>query len=400
MHVILAEGLEDKRFVAERTENIDALARDRRTLPARGGVAGSAASPPTRSATVARTIARARSMIVFWGMGISQHVHGTDNARCLIALCLLTGNVGKPGAGLHPLRGQNNVQGASDSGLIPMFYPDYQHVEVPENRAKFEKAWGRPLDPKRGLTVVEIVKAALEHQRARHVHPRREPVHVGPEHEQGEEGAHVARLPRRAGHLPDRDRRVRRRDPPGLDRAREDGHVHEHRPPRAGRPPGAAAAGRGAARLARSSSEISQPHGLSHALRRAPRRSSSSSPSLGAQPHRARLREPAARRASSTPAPTPSTPTAPSSCTATTRRSRRSPAAASSSPPRSCAPDELPDAAYPFVLNTGRLLEHWHTGSMTRRAVGARRARARGLRRDPPRGLPSRSASRPATSSA
>ena len=76
-------------------------------------------------------------MLVFWGMGISQHVYGTNNARCLIALALLTGNVGKPGAGLHPLRGQNNVQGASDAGLIPMVYPDYQ---VPKEK-KVSKAY-------------------------------------------------------------------------------------------------------------------------------------------------------------------------------------------------------------------------------------------------------------------
>ncbi len=76
--------------------------------------------------TVARTYARAKSAIIFWGMGVSQHVHGTDNARCLIALALITGQVGRPGTGLHPLRGQNNVQGASDAGLIPMFFPDYQ----------------------------------------------------------------------------------------------------------------------------------------------------------------------------------------------------------------------------------------------------------------------------------
>ena len=75
---------------------------------------------------VARRYARARAAMIFWGMGISQHVHGTDNARCLIALALVTGQVGRPGTGLHPLRGQNNVQGASDAGLIPMFYPDYR----------------------------------------------------------------------------------------------------------------------------------------------------------------------------------------------------------------------------------------------------------------------------------
>jgi formate dehydrogenase major subunit len=95
-------------------------------------------------------------------MGISQHVYGTNNARCLIALALLTGNVGRSGAGLHPLRGQNNVQGASDAGLIPMVFPDYQSVEDPRIRDKFESAWGRALDPERGLTVVEITGAALE----------------------------------------------------------------------------------------------------------------------------------------------------------------------------------------------------------------------------------------------
>ncbi len=92
-------------------------------------------------------------------MGISQHVHGTDNARCLIALALVTGQIGRPGAGLHPLRGQNNVQGASDAGLIPMVYADYQPVEDAAVRQLFETFWGRPLDPKRGLTVVEIMDA-------------------------------------------------------------------------------------------------------------------------------------------------------------------------------------------------------------------------------------------------
>jgi formate dehydrogenase major subunit len=109
--------------------------------------------------TVAREFARAKSAIIFWGMGVSQHTHGTDNARCLIALSLITGQIGRPGTGLHPLRGQNNVQGASDAGLIPMFFPDYKSVESPEIRGKYEQAWGIKLDPKRGLTVVEIMDA-------------------------------------------------------------------------------------------------------------------------------------------------------------------------------------------------------------------------------------------------
>jgi formate dehydrogenase major subunit len=96
-------------------------------------------------------------------MGVSQHVHGTDNARCLIALSLLTGQIGRDGTGLHPLRGQNNVQGASDAGLIPMMLPDYQKVVEPAVRAKFERHWKlKPgtLDAQPGLTVVEVMHAA------------------------------------------------------------------------------------------------------------------------------------------------------------------------------------------------------------------------------------------------
>src|SRR5207249_8933171 len=106
---------------------------------------------------VARLYATSKGSMILWGMGISQHVHGTDNARCLIALSLMTGQIGRPGTGLHPLRGQNNVQGASDAGLVPMFYPGYQRVEDPAVRARFQQLWGETLDPKRGLTVVEIV---------------------------------------------------------------------------------------------------------------------------------------------------------------------------------------------------------------------------------------------------
>jgi len=109
--------------------------------------------------TVARTYATSKTSIIFWGMGISQHVHGTDNVRCLIALSLITGQIGRAGTGLHPLRGQNNVQGASDAGLIPMMLPDYKLVDSDNVRAQFEDAWGTKLDPQRGLTVIEIMHA-------------------------------------------------------------------------------------------------------------------------------------------------------------------------------------------------------------------------------------------------
>jgi formate dehydrogenase major subunit len=108
---------------------------------------------------VARLYAQSERAIILWGMGVSQHVHGTDNARCLIALAMITGQIGRPGTGLHPLRGQNNVQGASDAGLIPIVYPDYKSVEDDKTRLRYEAFWGCQLDPKRGLTVVEVIDA-------------------------------------------------------------------------------------------------------------------------------------------------------------------------------------------------------------------------------------------------
>ena len=158
MNVIVTEELYDRQYIEAHTEGFEAL-RDHLasyTPEAMADICGIDAATLRR---VARLYARAERAIVFWGMGISQSVHGTDNARCLISLALMTGQIGRPGTGLHPLRGQNNVQGASDVGLIPIMYPDYQSVETPETRAKFEDFWGAELDPKRGLTVVEIMDA-------------------------------------------------------------------------------------------------------------------------------------------------------------------------------------------------------------------------------------------------
>jgi formate dehydrogenase major subunit len=161
MHVIVAENLVNAEFIASRTIGYDELK------------ANVAAYSPEKMAPicgidadtiryVARLYATSKASMILWGMGVSQHVHGTDNARCLIALSLMTGQIGRPGTGLHPLRGQNNVQGASDAGLIPMMYPDYQHVTHAAARAKFEKAWSLPtgtLDDQPGLTVVEVMHA-------------------------------------------------------------------------------------------------------------------------------------------------------------------------------------------------------------------------------------------------
>ncbi len=158
MHTIIEEGLVDRGFVADRTSGYEELAKNVAAFSPEA-MAGVCGIPATTIREVARAFATARASMILWGMGISQHVHGTDNARCLIALTMLTGQVGRPGTGLHPLRGQNNVQGASDAGLIPMVYPDYQRVDDAEVKSKFEALWGASLDPKPGLTVVEIMNA-------------------------------------------------------------------------------------------------------------------------------------------------------------------------------------------------------------------------------------------------
>jgi len=161
MHVLIEEGLIDEAYIAERTEGFEAL----KAVVADYSpevAAGICGVEPGLIREAARTFGRAERAMIFWGMGISQHTHGTDNSRCLISLALMTGNIGREGTGLHPLRGQNNVQGASDAGVIPMVYPDYQSVEDPAVREKFEQAWGVELDAKPGLTVVEIMGAALD----------------------------------------------------------------------------------------------------------------------------------------------------------------------------------------------------------------------------------------------
>ena len=158
LYTIIEEGMTDVQYIQAMTEGFDALKANISGFSpeAMQDICGISAETIRE---VARLYARSRASIIFWGMGVSQHTHGTDNARCLIALALVTGQTGRPGTGLHPLRGQNNVQGASDAGLIPMVFPDYRSVEDAEIRGGMEALWGVKLDPKRGLTVVEIMHA-------------------------------------------------------------------------------------------------------------------------------------------------------------------------------------------------------------------------------------------------
>ena len=159
LHVIVSEDLVDKQFVAARVNGYEALKATvlESTLEQLAEICD--VDPQTIRA-VARAYATSRASMIFWGMGISQHVHGTDNARALIALALLTGQIEEPGTGLHPLRGQNNVQGASKRGLIPMMLPDYRPVREAAARAAFQRLWGGAIDSAPGLTVVEIMHAA------------------------------------------------------------------------------------------------------------------------------------------------------------------------------------------------------------------------------------------------
>ena len=160
MKSIIDQDLVDKEFIKTRTKDYDKLRNHLKDYSPKimSKICG---IPEETLNEVARLYASSKGSMIFWGMGVSQHIHGTDNARALISLALMTGQIGKPGTGLHPLRGQNNVQGASDAGLIPMVFPDYQRVDDPKINKFFEDFWGTKLDKKPGLTVVEIMDAIV-----------------------------------------------------------------------------------------------------------------------------------------------------------------------------------------------------------------------------------------------
>ncbi|MEX0351472.1 MAG: formate dehydrogenase subunit alpha [Paracoccaceae bacterium] len=159
MNVIVEEGLYDRQYIEGYTENWDEM-KTHLAAYTPEKMAPICGIEPDVLRQAARDFATAQAGMIFWGMGISQHIHGTDNSRCLISLALMCGHVGRPGTGLHPLRGQNNVQGASDAGLIPMFLPDYQSVTDDGVRSAFTNVWeSSDFSNEKGLTVVEIMDA-------------------------------------------------------------------------------------------------------------------------------------------------------------------------------------------------------------------------------------------------
>jgi formate dehydrogenase major subunit len=362
MYVIIEEGLTDDEFVRTRTKGFAALKQLVKAYNPE--VVQHVCGIPTETIrAVARLYATAKNAMIFWGMGISQHVHGTDNARCLIALALMTGQIGRRGTGLHPLRGQNNVQGASDMGLIPMFYPDYRSVASADARSWFEEFWAVPLDPKAGLTVVEIMDAAKRKDvRAMYIMGEN-PAMSDPDVQHAREALaaldHLvvqdlfltetasladvvlpaSAFPEKTGTFTNTDRRVqlgrKALELPG--QARQDLWITQE----IARRVGVDWHYGGAAEVW---AEIRQ-----------------------AVPSCAGITWERLERESSVTYPCENEGD-PGQEVVFTERFPTSDGLAKFSPAEFTHGDEPPDDEYPYVLITGRLLEHWHTGAMTRRA--------------------------------
>jgi formate dehydrogenase major subunit len=362
LNVIVAEKLYDAAFVSERTEDFARFAAEVADLtPER--MAPICGIPAETLREVARTYARAKAAIVFWGMGVSQHAHGTDNARCLIALALLTGQIGRPGTGLHPLRGQNNVQGASDAGLIPMMLPDYHRVDDSTARGEIERLWGAVLDHTPGLTVVEIVKAILARRIKGMYILGENPAMSDPD------AAHAREALATLEHLVVQDifltETAFHADVilPATAWPEKDGTVtNTNRQVQLGRaalrPPGDAKPDWWIV------TEIAKRLGLGWTYAH-PREVFAEM--ARAMPSLANIEWDRLERESSVTYPCPA-PDAPGTEIVFGDRFPTKSGKGRLVPARPGEPSEAPDAEFPLVLITGRQLEHWHTGSMTRRA--------------------------------
>jgi formate dehydrogenase major subunit len=297
-------------------------------------------------------------------MGVSQHTHGTDNARGLIALSLICGQVGRPGTGLHPLRGQNNVQGASDAGLIPMFFPDYKSVENAEIRAKYEAAWGVTLDPKRGKTVVEIMDAVhndeikgmyimgenpamsdpdLNHARAALAHLEHlvvQDIFLTETASYADVILPASAWPEKDGTVTNTNRQVQmgRKALPLPGEARQDLWIIQ---------------------------DLAQRIGCKWDYKHV---SEVFTEMASMMPALEYITWDRVEREDHVTYPVEG-PDIPGRDVVFDKGFPRPGGRGKLVPTKFKAPDELPDADYPFVLTTGRQLEHWHTGAMTRRAT-------------------------------
>jgi formate dehydrogenase major subunit len=362
LNVIITEGMADIQYVQAHTEGFEALKEKVKdfTPEAMEPVCG---IPADVVREVARLYARSERSIIFWGMGISQHTHGTDNARCLIALALSTGHVGRPGTGLHPLRGQNNVQGASDAGLIPMVFPDYKSVEDPEVRGKYEQYWGVQLDPRKGLTVVEIMHAIKDDVIKGLYVMGENPAMSDPDVQHAREAlAHLEHLVVQDIFLTETAWHADVVLPASAHAEKWGSFSNTNRQVQIGRPvidpPGEA---RQDWELIQ---EIAQRIGLNWNYKDVSEVFTEMAyvmPSLENITWERLLREDSVTYPCDAPDKPGNEIIFADSFPTKSGRARIVPADL-------LPPDELPDAEYPMVLTTGRLLEHWHTGSMTRRA--------------------------------
>ena len=161
MHVIVKENLIDKKFIEERTEGFESFKDSLNAYPPEEGerITGVPKEDIIKAALLYGNAIRPG---IYYTMGITQHTHGTENVYSIANLALMTGNLGRESTGVNPLRGQNNVQGATDMGCIPNFFPGYQKLNIPGVKQKFQTIWGVRLSDKIGLTATEMTKAAFE----------------------------------------------------------------------------------------------------------------------------------------------------------------------------------------------------------------------------------------------
>ena len=363
MHVIVEERLYDQQYIEAYTENWEAE-KTHLTDFAPEKMAEICGIEADVLRDVARTFAGAQAGMIFWGMGVSQHIHGTDNSRCLISLALMTGQVGRPGTGLHPLRGQNNVQGASDAGLIPMFLPDYQTVTDDGVRSAFTSVWNSgDFSSQKGLTVTEIMDAVhtgdihgmyilgenpamsdpdVEHARdalAKLSHLVVQDIFLTETANYADVILPASAFAEKSGTVTNTNRQVQMGRPavPPPGEAREDWWIEV---------------------------ELANRLGLNWDYQ------SPADVFAEMKINMASLDNITWDRLSAENAVTyPSlSPEDPGQAIVFGDGFPRTDGRAKFTPASVIAPDDVPDAEYPMILTTGRQLEHWHTGSMTRRS--------------------------------
>jgi len=363
MHTIVEEKLYDQQYIEAYTENWEAQKAHLKDFPPEK-MAELCGVDAEELKEVARLFAGAKAGMIFWGMGISQHIHGTDNSRCLISLALMTGQVGRPGAGLHPLRGQNNVQGASDAGMIPMFLPDYQPVGDDGVRSAFNEIWKSDVDfgAEKGLTVVEIMDAVhdgdirgmyilgenpamsdpdVEHARdalAKLEHLVVQDIFLTETANYADVILPASAFAEKTGTVTNTNRQVQMGRPavPPPGEAREDWAITTELADRLGLEWG-----------------YTHPSQIFAEMK------------LGMKSFDNITWERLETEAVTYPSLSPTDPGQP---IVFGDGFPRPDGRAKFTPASIIAPDDVPDDEYPMILTTGRQLEHWHTGSMTRRA--------------------------------